>query len=191
MDFYFSPLDYLEEGALRFVDITNNPDLTIEPMDNGQPITDSEDEKVRKQNKRTARRKTELNNLRAAVRDPAPGFTALLSSYPGSLTCWLPLPARPGTPTALLSRLVRVPVPGSPAVLLPLPVLGPTPPHLASTAFRTFKQALSDEFLRCSASFAESLCLFPLLGLLPNKTDCKWTFNTVFINSVLLAGNHT
>ena len=48
LNFHLSPLGYLEEGALRFVDVTDNPDLTIEPVDNGQPITDSEDEKMRK-----------------------------------------------------------------------------------------------------------------------------------------------
>ena len=48
LDFHFSPLEYLEEGASWFVDITDNPYLTIEPVDNGQPITDSKDRRVRK-----------------------------------------------------------------------------------------------------------------------------------------------
>ena len=46
-------------------------------MNNGQPITDSKDEKVRKQNKRVAKRKARLDKLRAAVRAPAAGSVAL------------------------------------------------------------------------------------------------------------------
>lgn len=51
LNFHFSLLGYLEKRALWFVDVTDNPDLMIEPVNNGQPITDSKDEKVRKQNK--------------------------------------------------------------------------------------------------------------------------------------------
>lgn len=35
LNFHFSLLGYLKEGALRFVDVTDDPDLTIEPVDNG------------------------------------------------------------------------------------------------------------------------------------------------------------
>lgn len=48
LDFHFWPLRYLEEGALRFDDVFDNPNLTIKPVDNGQPIIDFEDEKVKK-----------------------------------------------------------------------------------------------------------------------------------------------
>lgn len=41
-------MGYLEEGALWLVDVTDDPDLMIEPVDNGEPISDSEDEKVKK-----------------------------------------------------------------------------------------------------------------------------------------------
>ena len=39
LDFHFFLLGYLEEGVLRFVNITNNLDLTIELVNNGQSIT--------------------------------------------------------------------------------------------------------------------------------------------------------
>lgn len=45
--FQHSPLDYLEERALRFVDVTNIPELAIELENDSQPITDSEDNKTR------------------------------------------------------------------------------------------------------------------------------------------------
>ena len=48
--------------------------------------------------------------------------------------------------------------------------------HLTSLAFRTFKQALSDEPLRrnlISPSPTESLCPFPTLGPLSEKNNCK------------------
>lgn len=161
---------------------------------------------MRKQNDCIAKKKARLDNLRASVQAPAAdsavlllfcpasvscsGSFASLSSCPGSPTCLLPLPDCPKTPTALLSRLIPAPVPRSLAVLSPLLMLGLTPPHLASTALKTFKQALSNELLRRSTSFAESLCPFPPLGSLPNKTDRKRTFDIAFINSRPLAGNH-
>ena len=58
LSFHFSLLRRFQEGAPRFVNATDNPDLTIEPVDNNQPITDSKDEKVRKKNKCAAKRKT-------------------------------------------------------------------------------------------------------------------------------------
>lgn len=163
---------------------------------------------MRKQNKRVAKRKSQLDNLHTPVRAPVAGFTALLLPCLWSLTCLLPLPACLGTPTALSSHAVPplpvylwtpitlmscpllAPVPRSPAVLLLLPMLGLTFPHLASTTLRTFKRALSDDFLRRSTSFAESLCPVPLFSLLPNKTNRKRIFNIAFINSCPLAGNH-
>ena len=184
----------------------NNPHLTIEPVDNSQLITDSEDEKVRKQNKCAAKKKGRLNNICTPLRAPAAGSAALLLSCPtlvsrlGSsallLSCLRspthlsPLAACLEIPTVLLSYLMLAPVHGSPAVFLLLPVVGPTPPHLASTAFRTFQQDLSDKFLRYSISPAEFLCPFPPFGLLPDKTNHKRTFNIAFINSCPFAGNH-
>ena len=199
-------MGYLEERASQFVPVTDDQDLTIEPVDNDQPITDSEVEKVRKQNKDVAKRKMQLNNLCAHVWAPAAGFAALslsrpasvscsessafLSSCPGSPTRLLLLLAYLRTPTAFSSRLVPAPVLGSPAVLLPFPVVGPSSLYLASTAFRTFKRALSNEPWRCLTSPAEPFCLVLPLGLFRNKTDCKQTFDTAFINSRRLAGNH-
>lgn len=57
LDFHFSPLSHLEEGALQFVNVTDVSDFMIELLDNGQPITDSKNEKVKKQNKLTAKKK--------------------------------------------------------------------------------------------------------------------------------------
>ena len=69
-------------------------------------------------------------------------------------------------------------------------VLGPTPPHLASTAFRTFKQALSDKPLHCSTSLREFFCPFPPLGSLPDKINRKRTLDIAFINTCSFAGSH-
>lgn len=80
LSFHFFPLGYLEEGALRFVDVTDNSDLTIEPVDNNQPITDSKDGKMRKQNKGAVMKKVQLDNLRALIRAPASDSAALLLS---------------------------------------------------------------------------------------------------------------
>ena len=107
LNFHLSLLSYLEERASWFVDVTDNPDLTIEPVDNSQPITDSKDEKIRKQNKCAAKKKAQLNNLRAPVRTPTAGSTALVLSCPGSSICLSPLSACPGT--LLLCRLVLCP----------------------------------------------------------------------------------
>ena len=63
MGFYHSLLGYLEEGTLRFVNVTNKLELAIGPEDNGQPITNSKDEKVRKKLECVAKRKTQRNNL--------------------------------------------------------------------------------------------------------------------------------
>lgn len=113
-------MGYLEEGALRFIDVTNNPDLTIELLSNGQPITDSKDEKVKKPNKHAAKRKVRLNNLYTLVWAPAAGFATLSLSYPAFvsyLRSSASLLSRLGSPTPLLSRLV-------PALALrPMPAL--------------------------------------------------------------------
>ena len=191
LDFHFSPLSYLEERELRFVDVTDNQDLIIEPVDNGQPITDSEDEKMRKQNKRAAKKKARLDNLRAPVRAPAAGSAAFLLSRPESSTRLSLFLARPGTPTALSSRFMPAPISRSPAVLSLLSVLSQSPPHLASTALRTFKRALSAEALRRSTSLAKPLCPFLPLSSLLDKTKCKRIFDTAFINSCPLADNHS
>ena len=208
LSFHLSPLDYFEKRALQFIDITNDPDLTIELIVNNQPIMDSEDEKVKKQNKRAPKRKTQLDNLFALVWVPVGGFAALLSFHPililcfgsptllssyfGSPTYLLLFLICPEIPTALLSCFVPAPVPGFLAALLSFSVDGPGLLYLPSTALGIFKQVLSDQFLYCcSTSPVKTLCLFLPLGLLPNKTDCNQTFNIAFINSCPLASNHT
>ena len=207
LDFHFSTLSYLEKKALRFVDITDNPDLTIKPVDNGQPITDSKDKKMKKQNKHAAKKKAQLDNLHAPVRASAAGSATFLlswlasiscsksatslSSRSGSLTCLSPLPTCLETPTTLLSCSMPAPILGFLVVLLHFPMLGLVPPYLISIAFKTFKQSLSDKFLRRnSTNPAELFCLFPLFGSFSNKTDCKRTFDITFINSCPLASNY-
>lgn len=168
---------------------------------------DFEDEKVRKQNKRAAKKKMQLDNLRASIRAPAAssvaflssllttvsylGFSAPFSFCLGSLTCLSSLLTCPGTHIAFLFCFLPAPVPESLAVFSFLLVLGPVSPHLTFTTFRIFKRALSDELLRRhSTSFAELLCPFPPLGSLSDKTNGKQTFNIAFINFCPLTGNH-
>ena len=63
LDFHHSPLGYLEERLLQFVDVTNKLELAIEPKNNDQLITDSKNEMIRKRLERAAKRKTRCNNL--------------------------------------------------------------------------------------------------------------------------------
>lgn len=207
LGFYFSLLGYLELGAPQFIDVINNPDLTIEPVNNNLAITNFEVEKVKKQNKYAAKRKARLNNLCDPVRALAASSAALFLSCPtlvfycGSfaplLSC-LESPtflsllfACPETAIALLSCLVPAPVPEFLAVLLFLSMLDLTLPHLVSTAAKIFKQVLSDKlFHSFSTSLTELPHPFPPLGLLLDKTKCKQTFDTVFITTCPLASNH-
>ena len=195
LNFYFSLLGYFEERAPWFVNVTNNRDLTIEPVDNNQTITEFEDEKMRKQNKRAAKRKARLDKLSTPMRTPVASSAALLSSRPTLVSCHgssAPLSSCLRFLTRLLSCPMPAPVPRSPAVLLPLHVLGSAPLHLVSSTLRIFKQALSNELLRRRlTSPAELFCLFPLLGSLSDKTDYKQTLDISFINSCLLVDNHT
>lgn len=87
------------------------------------------------------------------------------------------------------------------ALLLLLPVLG-LPLPLRSLSLKTFKQSLLDELQPyMSTSPAKPLCPFPALGIYNldnnnslynpiNSNKLKRSFDTVFINSCLLAGNH-
>ena len=150
LDFHHSPLDYFEEGAPRVVDVTDKPELTIELEDNSQPITDSEDEKVRKSLECAAKKKTQRNNFCASVRQAfAAGSATPLLSGPALLSCLLvpALSSRPRLPTPLLSYSpmptlsshflmpVLLSCPGSPTLLLSclhMPALL-SPPVLASS----------------------------------------------------------
>lgn len=124
-------------------------------MNNGQPIIDSEDEKMGKQNKHVVKRKTRLNNLHALIEAPTTVSIAFLLSclapvshlrsptsllsHPGSSIYLLLLFAYLGTPTTLLSHLILALVLRSLAILLFFLLLGPTPFHLVSATFGTFK----------------------------------------------------
>ena len=170
-------------------------------------MTDFKDEKVRKQNKRAAKRKAQLDNLYAPIRafaDSSAAFSLFclaFISHPGSpaflLSCLRSFNylfffcAYFRTFTALSSRLLPALVFESPAVLSPLLMLDPASFYLASTAFRTFKQVLLDDLLRRGLTrHAELLCLFLFFGSLRHKINRKWTFDITFISFCLLAGNH-
>lgn len=115
---------------------------------------------------------------------------ALLSSYLRSFTRFLPFFACSGTATFLWSGFVRAWVLESWVVLLLLFILGLTLLYLAFTTFKSFKQALSNKFLRHLSSLAKFLCLFLLFDLLFNKINHKQTFDIAFINLCLLADNY-
>lgn len=133
LGFHLSPLVYLEEGLPRFVNVTEEPKLAIEPKDNDRPITDSKDEKARKELEHIAKRKPRRDNLHTFVQAPAPGSTALLSSDPGSPT---QLSSRLLVPTLLLSHLFlpglsSFPVPGLSSHPIPGLLFRPLPGWLS------------------------------------------------------------
>ena len=104
--FHHSPLGYLEEEKPQFVDITDKPELAIEPGNDDQPITDSEDEKTRKGLKHTTKRQARRDNLCNLLRQAllAESATFLLSRSPllTSLSC-SPLPTLSCFPIPALS----------------------------------------------------------------------------------------
>lgn len=109
--FTIPPLDIFEEGILWFVDVTDKPELAIEPEDDDQRIRDSEDEKVRKKLERTAKKKERRNNLRAPVRQAfTTGSTALLSSRP-SVPALLSYPSMSAFLSSAIAALSCLPLP--------------------------------------------------------------------------------
>lgn len=95
-------------------------------------------------------------------------------------------------PTLLSPLVPALSSPPMPA-LLSCSILGQALTHLASSALEIFKQALLDELLRYrlpTPSLAELLCPFLTLGLLIKNNDHKQPYDTAFINSRLLIGNH-
>ena len=136
-------MSYLEEGTPWFVDITDKLELAIEPEDDGQPITDSEDEKVRKRLKRATKRKSRRNNLCVLVRQAlVAGSVTLLLSVSALLSCF-PVPALlscPESPTLSLSCLpiptlsscLELPTQLSFCPLMPAPLSCLTMPILSS-----------------------------------------------------------
>lgn len=73
-------MGYFKKRALRFVDVTDNLDITIELVDNSQPITNAKNEKVMKQNKRAAKKKVQLDNLFTPIQTFTIDFVTLLLS---------------------------------------------------------------------------------------------------------------
>lgn len=66
----------------RFVNIINNPGLIIEIIANSQPIMDSKNEKVRKQNEHAAKKKAKLPNFCTFMQAPTTGSATFLLSCP-------------------------------------------------------------------------------------------------------------
>lgn len=136
---------------------------------------------------------------------PAAGSTTPSSSCPGSLILSLSCFVSALSSCSILTSLffVRTLAVGlfffilvsyckTFTTLLSCFVLGQAPTNLTSSAFKTFKQVLSDESLRHhSTNSIELFCLYSTLGPLRKKSKCKWLYDTVFINSGLLTGNHT
>ena len=139
---------------------------------------------------------------------PMPAFVFVLvpAFMPASIST--PMPAAfscLGSPVVLLSSRVSVPAAVScrriPALMSPLLVLGPPLPF-KPLLLKTFKQFLSDEPQpRMSTSPVKPFCLFLAFGTanlddnnslynLTNNNKRKRGFNTLFINSRLLADNH-
>lgn len=94
---------------------------------------DSKDKKIKRQNKRKAKRKTRLNNLCAPIQAPVADFAACLLSCPSFVSSpesLVLLLSDPGSLTCLSSLLTPIscflsaPIPASLAVLLPFCVLG-------------------------------------------------------------------
>lgn len=153
--FIFSFWVILKKKLLQFVDVTENSDLIIEPVNNCHTITDFKDKKMRKYIKGAIKRKTQLDNPRTALQAPAAGSVGLLlpyftlvsglkSPFPllsffRSPTCLSSLPTCLETFVALLSRLIPAPIPESLVVLLSVFMLSPILSYLVFTALKTFK----------------------------------------------------
>lgn len=163
--FYHSFLGYLEEGTPWCINVTDKSELAIEPEFNGQLITDSKNEKIRKRLEHIIKKKVWRDNHYAPMRQAlAAGFVALLLSHPhrpALLSCF-------GSFTPLLSRL-----PGSstPLSRLPIPTLlfYPLMPALSSYLLMP---ALSSCFLvsvslsRLCPLYCLFFCLFRCLFFL-------------------------
>ena len=173
--FYISATGYLEKGSPRFIDVIDlmlNAKLTV--MENpGLVITDSEEELIKKKNKRTVKRKERLAKLCVPIKPPSslcPESSPLLSPcfvpVPKFALVPIPMPApisRFGFPAILLSCHVPVPVfcPDSPAILssnhTPVSCRGipallsslfnmlGSPLLFKSSSLQTFKRFLSDK----------------------------------------------
>lgn len=119
----FSPfsLSYFKEGTPWFINVTDKPELVIEPEDDSQLIIDSEDKKARKEFERAVKKKLRHHNLGTHVWQAfAAGSAALLlsdllmltllfcPSIPALLSCLgSPIPLSSCLPVpALLSRLL-------------------------------------------------------------------------------------
>lgn len=159
----------------QFVDVINDPDLTIKLINNSQLIINFKDKKMRKQNKRVAKKKMQRNNFCAFIQAPAASSTAVLLFYPTFVSCSKSpayLASCSGSLTYLLSCLILAPVPKSPAIFLSFSILDPAFFHLTFTALRIFKQSLSNELLcRHSISSVDYFCPFLLSSLLLDKID--------------------
>lgn len=153
-----------------------------------------------------AKKKPWLDYLYALVRAFTTNWTAFWLSYFAFISCFispapflscfkssiclLPLFACPKTHITLSSRFISALIPKSLPVLSSFLVLSLISSYLALTALKTFKQALSHEFLWHLTGFEKFFYLFPPFSLLLNKINCNLIFYIIFINFCLLADNH-
>ena len=194
--------------------MVDNPGQVV--MDFEEKMVKKKNKCVAKRKKRLAK----LCALVGSLLSPRPESSLLSSPYfvPAPMPALMPalmptlvltlMPAflsHLGSPVVLSSNCVPTPTAvfyyGIPALMSPLFVIDP-PLLFGPLSFRTFKQFLSDEpWPRMSTRPAKPLCLFPALGALnlnnnngsynpTNHNKCKRGFNTAFINSHPLAGNH-
>ena len=177
LGFQISATGYLEEGSPHFIDVTDLV-LTAESavVDNlGQVVTDSEEEVVKKKNKRAAKRKERFAKLCAPIgsfSSPCPKSSFLLSPHsvptpvhalmpapmstfvPAPVTALVPAPvstpmpvplSRPGSPVVLSSGCVPAPATVSHRTLMSQLPMLGPPLLLGPSPLRIFKQSLSDK----------------------------------------------
>lgn len=191
LNFYHSLLDYLQEGALRFIDVTDKPKLVSKLEDNGQPIMDSKDKKARKGLKRAAKRKIRCYNICALVWQTLAinSIAPLLSCSPlPVLSSYLPVPALssyPRLPSLLSSRLFMLAL----SSYLFVPVLSSLPmltlsylPILALLSFPV-PISLSCFMLGLTPTRLISLALKTFKRALSNKLLGRWSTSLSFIES--------
>lgn len=158
---------------MQFLHVIDQPELAIEPEDENQPITDSEDKIVRKELECAAKKKIQRDILCVPVRQALnSGFTAPSLSDLTLLSCFL-MPTKssyPGLPTLLLSCLF-IPTllfcPRSPTLLLsclsiPALLFYPLVPASSSPLMSIL---LTFPMLALSSFLVPILVSFSMLGL--------------------------
>ena len=160
LGFHISATRYFEEGSPRFINVIDL-ELTTKPavVDNpGQVVTDSEEEVVKKKNKRTAKRKERLAKLCAPVKSPS---SSCLESSLFLSPRFVPTLV-PALVPATVPSLVPIPMPA------PVPALVPTPlSRLRSFVVLSSGRLPAPATVFCRAFMLPLLMLGPLLFLRP------------------------